>query len=89
LGENAAAMTGNAASGYANSASNTLAGIGNANAAGSTAQGNLWGSAINNIGQIGASSYLNAQNPYQAAPNGYNPMGVNGYGVNTIPVQNG
>jgi hypothetical protein len=89
LGENAAAMSGTLGTNFSNAAGNTLTGIGNANAAGSIASGNAWSNAVNQLGQIGASSYLNSRNPYLANSAGYNPTGVNGYGVTTIPVQEG
>jgi hypothetical protein len=50
LGQNAAAMTGNAGSGYAQNASNTITGIGNANAAGQVGAANAWSQGISNIG---------------------------------------
>jgi hypothetical protein len=67
LGENAAALSGNLGQGFANQAGNTITGIGNANAAGSIGAGNAWSNAVNQLGQIGASSYLNTRNPYNAA----------------------
>ena len=52
LGANAANQTGGYGSIYGNQASGSLGSIGNANSAGSTAQGNIWGSTINNLGNL-------------------------------------
>lgn len=50
LGENAAAQTGNYGSQYGQNATGSLGDIGNANSAGSVAQGNIWGRYLNNLG---------------------------------------
>jgi hypothetical protein len=48
LGANAANQTGGYGSSYGNNATGSLGDIGNANSAGSIAQGNIWGNFINN-----------------------------------------
>lgn len=52
LGQNAAAMTGQAAQNYATGASNAFANIGNAQAAGAIGAGNAWGNSLGNIAGI-------------------------------------
>ncbi len=50
LGAGASAQTGAFGSGYGNNATGSLGDIGNANSAGSSAQGNIWSNYLNNIG---------------------------------------
>jgi len=52
----------NAGSGFAGNASNTLTNNANAQGASGIAQGNIWGNAVNNLGQLG--SLYTLQNSY-------------------------
>ena len=63
LGQNAAANMGNAAGAYGQGASNTMLGIGNAQAGGTAAGGAAWGNAVGNLGNIAASSYQQTHQP--------------------------
>ncbi len=52
LGENAAAQTGNYGTSYGQQGSGAIYGAGNASAAGSVAQGNVWGPYVNNLAAL-------------------------------------
>jgi hypothetical protein len=86
LGKSAAGMTADAANAYGGSASGLMTGIGNAQAGATAAAGSGYGNAVTGIGNTAAQiwAYQHPQNPYQANASGYNPNGVNGYGVNMV-----
>jgi hypothetical protein len=91
LGQNAAALSGNAGANYGRSASDLLTGIGNAQAGATVAGGNAYANAATGIGNTAAQIYAaqHQPNPYQANASGYNPNGVNGYGVNYVNPNSG
>jgi len=75
LGQNAAAQMGNNAGAYGQGASNTLLGQGNAAAAGTAAGGAAFGNAVQNVGNIAASSYQQTHQPqFQPYQGGYYPQ---------------
>ena len=65
-GLNAAALQGTAGTNYATGASNALANIGNAQAAGSIAQGNIWSNTLSDLG--GMWQYQRQQGAFPNAP---------------------
>ena len=68
LGQSAAANVGNAIGSYGDAASGSLGAIGNANAAGSAAQGNIWGNAVGGLGQSAMDIWLMNQLRNQRMP---------------------
>jgi len=74
MGQNAAANVGNAAGAYGQQAGNTMLGQGNAAAAGSVNQGNIWGNAVGGIGQNVADIYAMNKSGY-GKPSDYPPSG--------------
>lgn len=78
LGQSAAANVGNAIGQYGDATSSSLGAIGNAQAAGSAAQGNIWGGAVGGLGQSAMDIWLMNQLRHQQAPSttsAYGPAG--------------
>jgi hypothetical protein len=92
LGQNAAALSGNAGANYGRSASDLLTGIGNAQAGATAAGGSGYANAVTGAGNTAAQiwAYQHPQDPYgsrdpfQANASGYAANGVNQTGVNYV-----